>query len=137
QSMLDALTAMDVVGAIYPRHIGSASIAIRAAAARRPVLAHHFGWLGEIVPRFDLGWTCDATNPLELQQAIAISLRRAADFHPSEAAERFVAFHSIENFRAHWTAEIRRHLNLQQSPDLRTWQWANGSEATASFESVR
>jgi hypothetical protein len=136
QSMLDALTAMDVVGAIYPRHIGSASIAIRAAAAQRPVLASNFGWLGAIVPRFGLGWTCDATNPAELQQAIASALQRAADFRRSEAAGRFVAFHSIENFRAHWTAEIRRHLNLPQSTELRTWQWASGSGATESFKSV-
>jgi hypothetical protein len=122
-SMLDALVAMDLVAALYPRHIGSASIAIRAAAARRPVLANDFGWLGNIIPRFNLGWTCDAANPIVLKQALVTSLDKSKDFSQSEVARRFVMFHSIENYRAHWTAEIRRHLAMPQSPDLRRWEW--------------
>jgi glycosyltransferase involved in cell wall biosynthesis len=124
EQLLDALVASDLVAALYPRHIGSSSIVIRAAAARRLVLAHHFGWLGAIVPKFGLGWTCDATNLDELTEAIPTALDRTSNHRPTEAADRFVAFHSIENFRAHWTAELRRYLNLAPAAHQRLWEWA-------------
>jgi glycosyltransferase involved in cell wall biosynthesis len=108
--LLDAIVASDVVAALYPRHIGSASIAIRAAAAQRPVLAHNFGWLGLIVPRFELGHLCDATNPKALQVAIVAAVEASASYQQSQAARQFVDFNSIENFKASWTAAIRERL---------------------------
>jgi hypothetical protein len=129
-SLLDALSAMDLVCALYPGHIGSASIAIRAAAAKRPVLAHTYGWVGAVVPRFGLGTTCDALQPSTLQRCLRDALDDASSFTPGELAERFVRFHSVENFKACCTAEIRRHLRLPPAPGQRSWDWVLEAERT-------
>jgi glycosyltransferase involved in cell wall biosynthesis len=123
EELMNALTATDLAATLYQGHTGSVSIAIRAAAARRPVLAHAAGWLANVVPRFALGWTCDATDPQALKSAIAASLDTAAEWQPAEPVERFVQFHRAENFRASWTWLLRQRLGLPQSPVLRDWQW--------------
>ncbi|HVT87578.1 MAG TPA: glycosyltransferase [Tepidisphaeraceae bacterium] len=120
--LLDALTAMDIVCTPYPNHVGSASIVIRAAAAQRPVLGHAGGWTGAIVPRFGLGWTC---NVLDLG-AFVVSLQRAMDhaieYSPPETAHNFVRFHSVKNFQACWTAEIRNYLGLPSEKEYQSWE---------------
>jgi len=121
--LLEALVASDLVCAVYPRHIGSASIAIRAAAAGRPTLGQNFGWLGHVVPEFDLGWTCEVTDPSALKDALGQALRRSGKFKITEKARRFVEFHRIENFQAHWTAHLRRHLGLPPQADMKSWDW--------------
>jgi glycosyltransferase involved in cell wall biosynthesis len=119
-----AITAMDLVCTTYPRHTGSVSIAIRAAAAGRAVLASDWGWLGLVVPRFGLGWTCDATSVESLIQAIPTALDRAASFTLSDAGRRFVEFHSIRNFQACWTHLLRQKMGSPPESQMRTWQWA-------------
>ena len=80
EDFADAIAAMDVVCVPYPRHIGSASIVIRAAAAARPVLATNFGWCGYIVPQFDLGRTVDVHDLPAFAGAIARSLDESGAF---------------------------------------------------------
>lgn len=122
-----AVIALDVMCTPYPRHIGSASIIIRAAAAGRPVVANSFGWMGFIVNRFQLGRTCNVLDANELTAAIESALAEAAGYRPSEAARRLVAYHTPDNFRACWTARIRQRLGLAGIPELRSWEWVLGS----------
>lgn len=117
-----AICAMDLVATPYPRHLASASIVIRAAAAGRPVLGASFGWVGDLVPRLGLGWTCDVENPDAFAPALAAAIDQSQAWRLSPAAARFVQFHSPENFAACWTARVRERMNLAPEPRV---EWAS------------
>jgi glycosyltransferase involved in cell wall biosynthesis len=123
-----ALSAADVISTPYPNHIGSASFVIRAAAVGRPVLGSDFGWIGHVVPRFRLGWTCQVYDIEAFAAALVASLERAAAWRPSDAAERFIDYHSPENFQAHWTARLR--VRLGEPPHPRLFPWSAVTENT-------
>ncbi|RRA99104.1 glycosyltransferase [Larkinella rosea] len=53
----------DYVLALYQHHIGMASVVVRAAVSRKPVLASDFGYLGQLVQTEQLGAVTDATSP--------------------------------------------------------------------------
>ena len=116
-----AVDAMDVVCTPYPNHIGSASIVIRGAAARRPVLAQAFGWMGMVVPRFGLGWTCEVRDRDTFSGAIQRALAGAEyyDFGPS--VRSFVNFHTVPNFISHWTRYTRERLGKGPPPGMLSW----------------
>jgi glycosyltransferase involved in cell wall biosynthesis len=116
------LVAFNLVCTPYPRHIGSASIVIRAAAACRPVLGSDFGWSGRIIPQFGLGWTCDSRFPSAIAHALERVLPLVETHRPDHAARRFLEFHSEANFRAMFANRIRSHLSLCPEPVL---QWAS------------
>jgi glycosyltransferase involved in cell wall biosynthesis len=118
----DAVSALDVVCTPYPQHVGSASIVIRAAAAERPVVSSTFGWVGTVVPRLGLGWSCDVSDVAALASTITTALERSARFRLSEAARRFVQYHSVENFQAAWTVRLRDRLELAPRT-LHSWDW--------------
>jgi glycosyltransferase involved in cell wall biosynthesis len=120
------LAAMDVVATPYPRHIGSASIVIRAAAAGRPVLGSSYGWIGYMVPRFDLGWTTDVLDEERFAAALGEALDRSDTYALSAAGHRFVRYNTPENHRAAWTELIRQRLGLPPAPFRLTWSWALG-----------
>ena len=77
-----AISALDVVCTPYPQHIGSASVVIRAAAAGRPVVSSTFGWVGMVVRRFDLGWSCDVSDSAALASTLVVGLERSRHFGP-------------------------------------------------------
>lgn len=95
-----ALASADVVANCSPHHIGLSNVALRAAAAERPVLAADRGWLGRMVPRHGLGWAVDPEDIGALSRAIATALDGAPSWAPTEATRRLVSFHSPKNFRA-------------------------------------
>ncbi len=113
--------ASDLVCTPYPRHIGSASIVIRAAATGRPVLAGDFGWMGRLVPEFDLGWTCPIMDPAAFQNALGQAVEDAASWSPSSKTLAFARYHTVANFQAHLTARLRQRLGLDPSIDLHPW----------------
>jgi glycosyltransferase involved in cell wall biosynthesis len=123
EELLLAIVAADLVCVPYPRHIGSASILIRAAAAERPVLSSSFGWVAHMTARFGLGWSCDVRQRDALARALGPALDRAASWQRGEAGARFAAYHSVGNFRAHWSAALRNRLGLPEHPDRRSWDW--------------
>ncbi len=116
-----ALAALDVVCTPYARQFAIASIVLRAAAARRPVLSTHDGWCGRMVPAFELGWTCDVRDVPGHAQAIRASLERAGDWQPSEASQQLLRFHAPENFAAVFTARLRERLGLEPLPGMVPW----------------
>lgn len=123
QEMADLLGAMDVVATPYPRHVGSASIVVRAAAAGRPVLGSTFGWIGHVVPRFGLGQTVNVEDPAAFARAIPAALDESAAFQLGEAGRRFIAYHTADNFRAHWARRLRERLGLPAAAGHREWDW--------------
>lgn len=123
-----ALKAMDLVCTPYPRHVGSASIVIRAAAAGRPVVGSRYGWVKWAIERFGLGRTCNVENTDELAAALQAELEQAASFRLTPAAERWVAYHTPKNFAATWTARVRERLGLPPAATQHTWQWVEGGE---------
>jgi len=116
-----AVDAMDVVCTPYPNHIGSASIVIRGAAARRPVLAQAFGWMGMVVPRFGLGWTCEVRDRDTFSGAIQRALAGAEYYDFGPGVRRFVDFHTVPNFAYHWTRGVRDILGKPEAADIVTW----------------
>jgi glycosyltransferase involved in cell wall biosynthesis len=116
-----SIAAMDLVCTPYPDHVGSASIVIRAAAAKRPVLGADTGWMQATIPRFRLGRTVTVRDPDALARTLAAALDDARDHVPHRAADAFVRFHSHENFAACWTARIRERLGRQQAPGRMDW----------------
>ena len=120
--LMDALVAMDLCCTPYPSQNASASIIIRAAAAHRPVLGANFGWIEHMVPRFSLGWMCDVLDQPAFVRALHESCERCPSWQITEAAERFVRFHSPANFQAAWVREIRASRGLAGLPE-RTWSW--------------
>jgi glycosyltransferase involved in cell wall biosynthesis len=100
-----AVSALDLVCAPYPRHIGSASVVIRAAALHRPVLGHEFGWIGHAIERADLGWTCKLD---ELSQQLRVALDAAPNWRPSESTLKFNESRTVDSFqRALFDAPLR------------------------------
>lgn len=116
-----AITAADVICTPYRHHIGSASIAIRAASAERFVLASDYGWLGHIVPQFGLGRVCDVESIDVLSSELTSALDDAPSHRWSGSARRFVAFHSEANFAAVWTARLRERLGMPRDEQRMTW----------------
>lgn len=118
-----ALQAMDLVATPYPRHVGSASIAIKAAAAQRPVLGCNYGWVDAMVNRFGLGATCQVEDIAAFSKALEQALPAAHNWKPGEGARRFVAFHSEQNFGHAWSAFMRHRLGLSQPSEAIQWSW--------------
>jgi glycosyltransferase involved in cell wall biosynthesis len=123
EEFVAAVSALDVVCAAHPHQIGSVSIVIRAAAAERPVLTSTFGWVGMVVPRLGLGWSCDVLDTDAFALEIAAALERSPRFRLSQAARRFVRYHSVDNFQAAWTARLRARLGLTPAAGRLSWKW--------------
>lgn len=124
-AMSNALSAMDLVVTAYPGHIGSASITLRAAAQRRPVLADRFGWCGEVVPRFELGTIVDVADADAFDAALVGALDASVGYVPGRKSERLVGYGAVANFQAHWMERLRERLKLPPEPKL-TWAAATG-----------
>lgn len=117
-----AIAAADLVAVTYRRHLGSASILIRAAAQRRPVITSDRGFLGETCARFGLGTACHIRDTDTLATALRDALESSQSFTPSPAAARFVEFHSVPNAQLFWSRRVRERLGLAASQSLRTWE---------------
>ena len=69
------IPAMDIVAIPYRDHCGSSGIALRAAAANRPILGPNRYWLRNAIQTFGLGITCNVHDPLSLSQGIINSFQ--------------------------------------------------------------
>ena len=101
-----ALFAVDVVCTPYPNHLTSSGFVVRAAAAGRPVLASSVGWMGRMVPGFELGTVCNVKDIEEFSLAIEDALDRVKFFVRSPRAKAFSSYHSMDNTIAHWRATL-------------------------------
>ncbi len=60
----------DVVSVLYQRHVGMSAILVRAAAAKKPVLASNYGLVGELVQQHQLGAVIDSASPIAIKEGI-------------------------------------------------------------------
>lgn len=106
EELAKGISACDLICTPYPRHIGSASIVIRAAAAGRPVLASEFGWMRHAVPLHELGWLCDVTNLPLFATVLTHTLSLSESFHPSEAMLAFAKGNTPGPFVQQWARTL-------------------------------
>ncbi|MBX3390989.1 MAG: glycosyltransferase [Phycisphaeraceae bacterium] len=123
EQMVLSIAAADLVGVTYRRHLGSASILIRAAAQGRPILSSDLGWPGETCRRFALGTACTVRDQDNVTRSLREALEASVQFTPHPAAKRFVKFHSIENAHACWAERLRRRLDIPTPVPPLTWDW--------------
>jgi glycosyltransferase involved in cell wall biosynthesis len=107
----------------HPQQIGSVSSVLRALSAARPVLGADRGWMGTMIPRFGLGWTCDVNDREVFAAAIEHAIRESERFRLSAAAERLREFHTPENFGRSWAQELRTRVGLPPDDKLKSWPW--------------
>lgn len=115
------MVAADFVAAPYRRAWQSSGIALRAMAARRPVLVHNDGWFREMIRRFEIGWGVATDRPAEFQAAIEQAFHEAAEFDMGKRLDPLIEYHAPANFRAHWTSGLRERLGLPPDPFARTY----------------
>jgi len=128
QELSASLAAMDLVCAPYPQHIGIASVVLRAVAAGRPVLGSDQGWIGHVVGRLGLGWTCPADSA-KLIPLLGPALERSIAYCPPPTAARLLEFHTPENFAASWTRRLRERLGRSPVSAMRDWDWVTGADS--------
>lgn len=92
-------TISDVILCPYQRHVGMSAILVRAAAARKPVLAQNYGLMGEITRRYQLGLTVDSTIPKEIAKGLSQVLQESPEqLCNFEQMKIFTEQNSAENF---------------------------------------
>jgi glycosyltransferase involved in cell wall biosynthesis len=107
-----ACVASDLITTPYPNHRYSASILIRAASARVPVLANSIGWMEDVTRRFGLGWTCDTRDPGVFSATIQEVIGQLQGYAPSPPSKGFVDFHTLANFQQQVTCRMQERLRL-------------------------
>jgi glycosyltransferase involved in cell wall biosynthesis len=92
-----SIAAIDVVAVVHPKQIGSSGSLIQSVASGKPVLGSDFGWIGYMMNKYELGFTCNTSDPKELIKGIKWALS-----NPSlnrARAKIFVENNSVENFK--------------------------------------
>ncbi|MGE0803771.1 MAG: hypothetical protein AB7G13_05680 [Lautropia sp.] len=117
----NAVSAIDLIVTPYPNFVGSVSICIRAAGAGRMCLGDESGWMGYVIPRFELGATCAVSDVGALARAIERHLPGAVGYVADGRARTFASFFQPSNTNAHWTALLRRRLGLRPDPRKMSW----------------
>lgn len=110
QELDTAICATNVVCTPYPFHVGSSSFVLRAAAARRELLAADYGWIGWCVNTFNLGHCVDVNDTTKFSERIAVCLNDCNLPARSDRSQNLVRFHSIDNFKSHWLQRIANRL---------------------------
>ncbi len=105
-----ACIAADLVCTPYPKHLFSASIVIRAARVGVPVLANSIGWMEQTIPLFGLGATCDTLSPVDFAVQLRTCLDESDGYRIGIAGQRFLAFHSPENFASRLTGRVAERM---------------------------
>jgi glycosyltransferase involved in cell wall biosynthesis len=87
----------DYVLVLYQNHVGMASVVIRAAVSRKPVLASDFGYLREVVLREKLGTVTDSTSPSAIADLLNVVLEKGISYSVDQQ-EIFASNNSVEAF---------------------------------------
>jgi glycosyltransferase involved in cell wall biosynthesis len=117
--------AADVLVAPHPRQIGSSGTLVRAAVAKRPLIASNYGWMGWATQTFELGTTVDVANQEAYVAAIESTLNNSQIWQQSERAARFCQYHTTKNQKAHWLISLARErgVAIGEYANRIEWSW--------------
>lgn len=115
-----SLAACDIVATPYPRHIGSASIVLRAAAYNKPVIGSSYGWIGKTIRAFSLGEVCDVEDLEAFSLVIEDCCIRVRDKTAASVNSALLRYSSVENFQANWVSLLLLELGCEE-PAVREW----------------
>ena len=130
------LAACNWVSALYPRHIGSSSIVLRAAANGRPVIASSFGWVGRTVSTFGLGRTIDVGDSDLMLKELSSALDNPVELKRTEAVSNLLKFNSVENFQLVWAARASETAGINSAKPMH-WCEVIDSEFSRSTKQDR
>lgn len=122
--------AADVIAICYPRHIGSASILLRAAAYKKHIIASNWGWVGWAANEFSIGQTVDCNSIESIAEGLTRIIKLTTDHDEpvhSEKLKTFLDYHTPENHTAHWVLGICERMgisppNLVPHPSVSGWR---------------
>ncbi|GAB4022286.1 hypothetical protein GCM10028773_34440 [Spirosoma koreense] len=94
----------DYVLTLYQRHVGMASVIIRAAVSGKPLVSSDYGYLGHLVTSEQLGVVADSTSPTAISQLLeqvlteglpysAVNLQKLADENSDVSFARTIFDH--------------------------------------------
>ncbi len=103
ESLNNAIRAMDIVCTPYPRHIGAASVVLRAAASHRPVLASDFGWVGKTVEKYNIGKAIPVSDNSVFSRSLKefIEIRNTSTQY-EDGFKELTSFHTPKHFCDQW-----------------------------------
>jgi glycosyltransferase involved in cell wall biosynthesis len=117
--------AGDVVVVPHPRQVGSSGTLVRAAAAKRPLIASNYGWIGWVTRQFELGAAINVSDPTVFAEAIESALRESDEWRQHQKAARFCQYHTVKNQKAHWLVSLaqERGVAIGDYADRIDWSW--------------
>lgn len=87
----------DYVLALYQNHVGMASVVIRAAVSKKPVIGANYGYLKEVIEKEQLGVTVESTSPEAIATLLADVLETGVSYSV-DIQEKFAQDNSVEAF---------------------------------------
>lgn len=125
QELDTGFVASDMVAVTHERLIGSSGTLLRAAHAGRMLVTTDYGWAGWATRTFELGITAHVADVSGLASALETAFKNCSTYRRTERGERFCKYHTLENWKAHWLAGIRRDGGISQagSETRIDWRW--------------
>lgn len=100
-----ALRDSDIILAPYQRTEGSSGVIGHAARWETPIIGSTTGLIGDLIRRYELGLTVDATNPEKIRTAMVTSLREDGLKASVSGMQRYVQEHTPESFSRQFLAQ--------------------------------
>ena len=111
-AFVNALTAADVVAALYRNTMRPSGVVSRCISWGIPVLARDAGWLRWAINSFQAGHLVDADSADALAQGIVTALKQSDKFSQSNSARSFADFNTESNYRRTWHGLIDPATNI-------------------------
>ena len=118
-----AMAAIDVHCSVYDMFFGLSSLMLKCIAQNTPVITHNYGWAGEIVRRFGVGFATNIKNSEEYSTDMLVALQNCKEYRRTEAVERLLKFHSIKNFTDGVTEDIAAAVGKTRTIQAIKWSW--------------
>lgn len=125
------ICAADLIAVPSPM-MQPSSIAIRAIAAERPVIAHYRGWPGGMVPSFGMGSICDTEDVDAFSRMLPFALETASEFRLTGKAQRLLRYQEPRNFILTWREGLATKLGRADFERPLSWPWVVGEPTSAT-----
>ena len=87
----------DVVLTLYQRHIGMASILVRASLSGKPVISSDYGYMGHLVRQEHLGVVTDSVSPVAICRVLEQAVTEGIPYS-AETLKAYAIRHTDETF---------------------------------------